>query len=87
MGLGICLICRKEDFIYQFFPNGFKYLWFCHHCSIKLFPIHYNLLKKLDLSFKWEYYLPEKKNKFRKQRNIISNHLDTLINKNKDYIR
>ena len=80
MGLGICLICKKEEFIYHFYPDWFKYLWFCENCSKKLHTKHYYLLRDLDLTFISEKRSPEYKHKFKKQRIMISETINKLIN-------
>ena len=79
MGLGTCIICRNEEFIYYLDQRGLPFIKICDKCKDKLLPEDWQLLNKINLTFQWEMDIPNKKDIFRKKYLELAARLKSII--------
>ena len=79
MGLGTCIICRNEEFIYYLNQRDLPFIKICDKCKDNLLPEDWHMLNKINLTFQWEMDIPNKKEIFRKKYIELASRLKSII--------
>ena len=79
MGLGICLICRKREFVYYLDVMRYPYTKICENCSKRLMIEDHDILKQLHTSFVAEKIMPDRIKTFIERRIELSKELEEKI--------
>ena len=79
MGLGTCIICRNEEFIYYYNQRTLPFIKICEKCNKNLIFEDWKLLNDINKTFQWEMGFPNKKDIFRKKYLELASRLKSII--------